>query len=349
MVLLTSLLSLGCTPTVRPAVDHAYPAFGLSTTALEFGHLDWGDSAEQTFTVRNDGGTSLADGMTMGVSGISLLDSASGSYSVRYDVQDVTCASGLNSDHAAALASEVEEVCEGAYVPPEDTGPASTDTGCAGDTGGCWDPEEVEPLVPFTLDPGCSLPVTVTYAPTAATDEVFGALGIDTFSEPVLSSCHDLHEERLLPRTAEQDEAFLAAWHTDPVRVSAMVFLKGTSNAAAEGADAGGRLVGGGVIAASQYRCQTGEVIDLEVLFEDAGEGRSCEWWSDSSSPVAGASTTARWPCPWLDDRSGGKAYLLSVRCADGDGHEDYAYTKIGVFPRSFGLHDPYLARMLAP
>ncbi|MSP54235.1 MAG: choice-of-anchor D domain-containing protein [Myxococcales bacterium] len=214
------LLVLACRNQAPTLVDHATPVLGVSSTTVEFGALGWGENTDRTVFISNDGGTSMDNGLTLGVSAITLLDTAPENYSITYRVGDIACASDPATDPAEDSAA-AKEIDTGSGP---DTGPADTDTdtdtdtdpdtGTGTDTGSDPDGDTL-----FTLDPGCRIPVSVKFSPTTAIGEVYGALEIETISQ-------DLEESP----TSEQ---YVAAYHNDQVRIRKLVYLHGTSEHAA--------------------------------------------------------------------------------------------------------------------
>ncbi len=65
-----------------------------------------------------------------------------------------------------------------------------------------------------------------------------------------------------------------------------------------------------------------------------------------TESPVVGDTASCLFPCPRLDEGSGGKAFVMSMGVV-ASGNSDYAYTKIAVYPQGYGLYDPFVARGL--
>ncbi len=110
-------------------------------------------------------------------------------------------------------------------------------------------------------------------------------------------------------------------------------------------------IVGGETgVAADQYACESGQVITLQALVYDAdGQVPTYSWQDDDNQNFDNASSsTVHWTCPVLESNSGGKAFLVSVQILDPDTNDDYAYTKIAVYPEGFGIYDPYQKVVIA-
>ncbi len=201
-----------------PTVTEYYkPVLQVSSTMVEFGSLGWGETTDRTFTITNNGGTSLANGMPMCVSAMTLLDTAGVNYTTSYDPSTITCASGSAGDTAgdtsvAASAKGIDTATG------HDSG--GTDSGSGSDTGGdTGTPTSSDCLV--ILNPSCEIPVNVHFAPDTPTiGEVYGAMSVET-------------KDQTLDSSATDDE-YLAAYHKDPVRLKKLVYLHGTA-AHAEG------------------------------------------------------------------------------------------------------------------
>lgn len=196
--------------------DYVYPVLAVSESTVQFGTSGWGSVTERTFYVSNDGGTSSADGMTMAVSTITLLDTAPENYSFTYDVRETECtgapAADTATDTSAAAAKALDidtspEPIDTGDTNPNDTGTPPDDTG------------SVPSDVLFLLDPGCRIPIHVTFAPTTAIGDVWGAMELVTESQEIAEDA--------------TDEQFLAAYHKDPVRLRKLVYLHGEAEHAA--------------------------------------------------------------------------------------------------------------------
>lgn len=327
---------LACRWPAATPVDHVYPVLEVSSTALDFGTVDIGHSVDQTLIISNVGGSSIEDGMTMGVSSVTLLNGASENVSVSFDVADITCAVGVNTDHSQERAREDADTgCGENYYPPVDTS-AHVDTGP--DSGVIRVDTDSGP---FTLDPGCSIPVTVMFTPTTA-GEVQEALSIETDAAPDPWQCEpgrSMHAK--LPPTAEEDAEFLGRRHQDGVHLRKVVYLKGSGRSVSAAAPAPLRVVGA-IVAASQYNCESGDVITLDTRIAGAGASEATfEGPGEEHGPGH-----FLWACPWLSG-TGGKAYLLTFCATAPSGESVYAYTKVGVFPRGSGLYAPYTAGIL--
>lgn len=220
----------------------------------------------------------------------------------------------------------------GEYVPPPET-----DSGSRSDTGAPL-PEPVG-SAPFTLDPGCSLPVTIRFAPTAS-GEIHEALSIETDSAPDPWECgisEAVHA--LLPPTAEQDAAFLARRHADPVQ------LDGSVRSVADAEPAALRLVGN-TIAARQYACESGDVIQFDAVIAGVDPSTVTYQWSDAEGASSDPSGRTLWACPWLTG-TGGNAYGVGVEVFGASGEHVWASTKVAVYPSGSGLYRPYTAGIL--
>ncbi|MFZ5481065.1 MAG: MopE-related protein [Myxococcota bacterium] len=169
-------LLAACAPATK-TVSIDYPVMTLGEADLEFGTVDRGATATQTLTLSNAGG------MDMGVGEIVVGDDET-QFTVVWDRGDVDC---------------------GAEADAKDTG--GTAGGDTGDTG--EPPDDADG--PLLLGPGCSLPLSVTFAPTAGGD-VWGALRVTSVQA-------DATTEGDPPRYAR-----------DPVRFEQVVYLHGTTD-----------------------------------------------------------------------------------------------------------------------
>jgi hypothetical protein len=177
-----------CTvPAERTHVES--PVLTISEASLEFGTVAWRSSAERTLLVGNAGGSPL------GIADIAIGDHTR-TFSVAYDACSIECpdaeAKGVDADTGG----------------PADTGPSGTDTGPSGtDTGAgpCAGPAGTR----FVLDPGCQIPVTVTYTP-AENGEAYDAVVVRTIGPE--------------PTGGE------APYHADPLHAWGITWLHGATD-----------------------------------------------------------------------------------------------------------------------
>lgn len=103
-----------------------------------------------------------------------------------------------------------------------------------------------------------------------------------------------------------------------------------------------------GVLNPSQNACESGDKITIEAkIFDPDGQVPTLAWQDDAGATESlfdnPASQTVTWTCPELPDSSGGKAFNVWVTVTDPDSQQDYDFTKVAVYPKDYGLYDPYV------
>jgi uncharacterized protein (TIGR03382 family) len=192
----------GCTSNGPDYLEFKYPIMTLGQASMEFGSAEWGGSVERTILLGNEGG------MTMGVGAVYIGERGpddlgeDSPYTVAYDIEGIECA------------GEVDDV-------EADTDAEASAKGVDLDTGGPVDTdieepdEEVLEGALFLLEPGCQIPLTVTYTPTAQGD-AYDALIVESVGT-VLTE-------------AEEDEGqYLPDFTEDKVHTRQVVYLHGES------------------------------------------------------------------------------------------------------------------------
>ena len=178
---LTLISLLGCsTPPEQTVTLLDYPELEVSNDAIEFGTLDLGGSARRSFVVRNNGE------LEMGLQTIALRDEAwTAHFNLTWSPESVDCPDG------AAPAAEEPAAEDRAAVDTWDNG---GDGGSGGDGGGADGADGadggggggavVDEDGIVRMGPGCELPVTIDYLPSA-TGEMWASVEVTTISQPV--------------------------------------------------------------------------------------------------------------------------------------------------------------------
>ncbi|MDP2312792.1 MAG: MopE-related protein [Pseudomonadota bacterium] len=186
----------GCGREGPQYLEIEYPIMTLGQASLEFGEAEWGGTVERTIILGNDGG------MPMGVGTILIGDEGEGSaYTVTWNTANIECPE-VATDTAAASAKGV------------DTGSEPVDTGGTGgdDTGDGGGGVVVEGAL-FLLDPGCQIPLVVTFTPNAQGD-AYDALVVESVGT-------------VLTPAQEDAGQYLPDFKEDPVHTRQVVYLHG--------------------------------------------------------------------------------------------------------------------------
>jgi hypothetical protein len=181
-----------------------YPIMTLSQASLDFGDAAWGGTVERTLIVTNDGD------MPMGVGTIEIGDETA-AYAVSWNVAAIECPSGSASGGGGGgtdtgASAKSEDVDTGSPSGGTDTGGGGTDTG-GGGTG------VVASGALFVLDPGCQIPLTLTFTPSTVGD-VWDALVIESVGTELTAA-------------EEKANVDLPAYLADPVHTKQVVYLHG--------------------------------------------------------------------------------------------------------------------------
>ena len=207
------MLAAGCVQDAPEYKETPYPKLSLNQDTIEFGSLQFGEAATRTLTITNDGYTVIEDiylGMQMGIGtktpeeGATGLDIGPGmeGFSLSYDADDRSCPEGSSNGDTAEEAEATATGKTQHTAEPIHTGPVEPDP----------DPETGGPEL-FTLGPACSIPITVSFTPTADVGHVWGSLIVDTVQAE---------------QTEEQEKAGdLPAFLRDPYRYQQQVYLHG--------------------------------------------------------------------------------------------------------------------------
>lgn len=131
------LLGLGCSKTDSVTKELAYPDLSASQGLLEFGAASAGSPVERTIILSNDGE------MTMGVDEIAIPGNMGANFLFSYVVTEMECPVEASSGDTGETTS----------VKAVDAGTGEDDTGAA--------PANVL----FLLEPGCTIPIHVTFTP----------------------------------------------------------------------------------------------------------------------------------------------------------------------------------------
>ncbi len=195
-------LLVGCTANEPEYEEIEYPVMALGQASLEYGEADWGGSVERTVMLANDGG------MPMGIGAIEIgdIETGSSSFSVSWDACAIECPEATADEGAEAKSIDVDTGSTGG----DDTGSTGGD-----DTGGgstCGGGDEI---ALFVLDPGCQIPLTVTYTPVVQ-GEAYDALVVTSVGLP-------------LTEEDEKNNVDLPAYKEDPIRTQQVVYLHGES------------------------------------------------------------------------------------------------------------------------
>jgi uncharacterized protein (TIGR03382 family) len=250
-------LLVGCKANEPTFEEIPYPVMTLGQASLEYGEAAWGGSVERTVLLSNEGG------MPMGVESIIIGDADAGtsSFTVAYDPCAIECPEAAAGDTAAAAKSIDVDTGE---APGTDTGTTDPGTDTAGGTCGGGDDTAL-----FVLDPGCHVPVTVTYTPVSQ-GEAYDALVVTSVG---------------LALTAEEEDegVDLPAYKEDPIRTQQVVYLHGESNYAQGAVIVRPRSFDFGYVhpdaadAEAPARIQIGNVGDGDVTIIGAELSSSCD------------------------------------------------------------------------
>ena len=211
IVLLSAACNGGGTDEL-PTIVEDLPSADLSTVAVDFGELDFGGVETRQLTLRNGGD------LPMGVSDISLMaDGMEQNFFVSWNPDAMTCpeADAPAEDEADAKGLETDTWDGGDGSGGDDGGGSGggSDTGNSGGSsgggggggggGGTVDNNTV-------MDPGCELPIIVTYAPVDL-GEAHAALRVDTVTH--------------VPAKEDADPEY----YRDPDNFHRVVMLKGSA------------------------------------------------------------------------------------------------------------------------
>jgi hypothetical protein len=212
------LLAAACQPAAPEYKETPYPKLALNQDTLEFGSLEFGETASRTFTISNEGYTLLEGiylGMQMGVGSrdpeevVTGLDIGPGmaGFSISYDLDDRSCPEGSNNGDDTA---EVAATAKSSHTGNSSGGTGGTPTDTSPTTTPDPDPDGYEL---FTLGPACSIPITVQFTPAADVGEVWGSLIVGTVQA-------EQSEE-------EAKAGDLPVYLRDPYRYEQQVYLHG--------------------------------------------------------------------------------------------------------------------------
>jgi hypothetical protein len=178
VALLAMACNGGATDEVATIVE-GLPSADLSTLAVDFGELDFGDSASRQITLRNGGD------LPMGVGDISLMaDGMEHNFSVSWNAAAMVCPEADDGDDEAAAKGLETDTWDGGDGSGDDGGgddgggDGSGDGSGSGDGGGGGENAQDDTLV---MDPGCELPINITFAPVDL-GTMHAALQVDTVS-----------------------------------------------------------------------------------------------------------------------------------------------------------------------
>lgn len=234
------LLPLAACVQAEPVTTYTpYPKMVLSQGTLEFGTLEWGETSERTVVLSNEGfnwADGVYSGMNMGVGtppsdpdqpcgswnamtgysegkdcngpGIQIGKGMDSSFSIAYDINDITCPEGVAESDAEETSADAKARDSGSSGGNQDSGSgggSSTDDSAGGES-------SLSDGETFVLGPDCSIPVTLTYAP-ASVGEVWGSI----YVESVQAS-----------QTEEEKAAGdIPAFVRDPIHSQQLVYLHG--------------------------------------------------------------------------------------------------------------------------
>ena len=220
------LLAAACQPQAPEYREIPYPKLGLNQDTLEFGSLEFGESAQRTVIISNDGYTILQDvyvGMDMGVGsrdealeGVDIGPGMAENFSVAYDVDDITCpegAGGEDTGDAATADGKADTGTGGGDDDDDETGTSGGDETGGGGGGGGGGGNDGDAYALFVLPAGCSIPVTVTFSPSADVGDIWGSLVVNSVQA-------DQTEEQI-------DANELPEYLRDPIRFTQQVYLHG--------------------------------------------------------------------------------------------------------------------------
>jgi hypothetical protein len=279
----------------------------LSTSEVDFGTVAADEQATETVELSNPGSYPL---------GITSVEIGGGSPDFSVEVGDADCARTVEG-------SKREPVIDtgSVYIP--------------GDTG-TWETVSVPVLV---LDPGCVVPLTVTYTPSRP---VSAQDALVVWSDPEVS-----------PPTTSGDPAFLPDW----LHFWRVVWLTGATDLVEDTADperdTAGRPVDpirfgivGDIVDASQTSLTEGESVDLEVRLHDADGDGTYAWSTDAAgtfSDQLGALTTYTAAPDALPGCSptAGRYDNIYIVVQDARGRQDWSFPRLAVWDGSAPLYCP--------
>jgi hypothetical protein len=228
-----SLLGMGCgagTDEIVPPVIEALPSADLSTLEIDFGELDYGDAETRQFTLRNGGD------LAMGIESMGLMaDGMEHNFFFSYNVERITCPVVEGDD---ADAKDVVTDTGGSSSGSGSSGSGSSGSGSSGsgssssgggtDTGGGGSSSGgngsgsgssgggsgggAQSNAEFFLDPGCEIPLNITYSPVDL-GEVHAAIEILTITD----------------NTDPDDDKDEPEYYRDPDQFKRVVMLEGSS------------------------------------------------------------------------------------------------------------------------
>jgi len=182
----------------------AYPVMALSQPTLEFNSAAWGETVERTVVLSNDGG------MPMGVKSIEIGPQMDGNFTVSYSRAEITCPDSAGDTGASAKGIDVDT---GGTTGGGGGGGDSGSTTTGDDTGG----GDVVAGALFVLDPGCQIPINVTFAPTEVVGDAYGALIVESNQAELTQAEEDAGKD-------------LPAYLRDPLHWKQVVYLHGSAD-----------------------------------------------------------------------------------------------------------------------
>jgi MYXO-CTERM domain-containing protein len=168
-VALLAMACAGSEPETTATISEALPSADLSTLAVDFGELDFGDSASRQITLRNGGD------LPMGLGDIALMaDGMEHNFSVSWNADAISCPDVEDEDEAAAKGLETDTWDGGDGGGGDDgggddgggddgSGDGGGDGGSGGGGGGSGGGASQDNTV--IMDPGCELPLNINFAP----------------------------------------------------------------------------------------------------------------------------------------------------------------------------------------
>jgi len=198
---------VGCTSNAPEYLEIAYPVMSLGQASLDFGKAEWGGSVERTVLLANEGG------MPMGVKTIAIGDAAEGSsYTVAYYTANIECPNAEPADDTEATTAKGIDADTGGGTGSDSGGSSGGDSG--GSSGGTEEEVDLGDAL-FLLDPGCQIPLTVTYTPNAQ-GQAYDALIVESVGTE-------------LTEAEEKEGQYLPDFKEDPVHTRQVVYLHGQS------------------------------------------------------------------------------------------------------------------------
>ena len=272
------LLSLGaCSTEAAPEVCEVIPRpeMALSETELDFGDVLIGSTATRTVLLSNTGNYPL------GVTSVAVGDADEGSdFVVSYDVAGTDCASVPDD----AYDREIPDT----GLRPWDTG---TETHWSGHA--------------FVLEPGCALPLTVTYTPTA----------YYTDADALIVTSDNLQD---VPESG---------FHAAVLHGSLVTWLRGNTTLGAD--PLADPYIVGDTIRLGQSTLLEGDTIELEVRVEGGAAPLSYSWSTDAggfdANQPAVTFTGPHIDACATDDLHQGWALNLYALVWDAEGNQDWA------------------------